>query len=114
MTGTDPRAPPFPAVLTLTHRKKLSGNLSFLQVLAQLWKHVTGRETIVTRQDGPVEEGEVFKQPGVVEVADGKVTLHQEHVLEQRAGGVTPIGHSLIEGAICHILQEDHGLLHDG
>lgn len=56
----------------------------------------------------------MFKEPGVVEVADGKVALHQEHVLEQRAAGVGPISHPFIQGAICHILQKDHGLLHDG
>ena len=71
-------------------------------------------EVTVTWQDGPVQEGKVFQQPGVVEVADGKVALHQEHVLEQRAGGVSPVGHSFIQGAIRHILQKDHGLLHDG
>ncbi len=75
---------------------------------------VTAGEVTVTRQDSPVQEGEVFKEPGVVEVADGKVALHQEHVLEQRAGGVSPVGHSFIQWAIRHILQKDHGLLHDG
>lgn len=68
----------------------------------------------VTRQDSPVKEGEVFEEPGVVEVADGEVALDQEHVLEQRAGGVSPVGHTFIQGAISHILQKDHGLLHDG
>lgn len=67
----------------------------------------------VTGQNGPVEEGKVFEEPGVVEVADGEVALHQEHVLEQRAGGVRPVGHTLVQGAVCHVLQEDHGLLHD-
>lgn len=71
-------------------------------------------DVIVTGQNSPVEESKVFKEPGMVEVADGKVTLHQEHVLEQRAAGVGPIGHALIQGAICHVLQKDHGLLHDG
>lgn len=50
----------------------------------------------------------------MVEVADGEVALHQEHVLEQRAGGVSPVCHSLVERAIRHILHKDHGLLHDG
>lgn len=68
----------------------------------------------VTWQDGPVQKGKVLKEPGVVEVADGKVALHQEHVLEQRAGGVSPIGYSFIQGAVSHVLQENHGLLHDG
>lgn len=68
----------------------------------------------VTRKYGPVQEGEVFQEPGVVEVADGEVALHQEHVLEQRAGGVSPIGHSFIQGAVRHVLKKDHGLLHDG
>lgn len=67
-----------------------------------------------TWQDGPVQEGKVFEQPGVVKVADGEVALHQEHVLEQRAGGVSPVGHPFIQGAVRHILQQDHGLLHDG
>lgn len=64
----------------------------------------TAGEVAVTGQDSPVQEGEVFKEPGVVEVADGEVALHQEHVLEQRAGGVSPVGHSFIQGAIRHIL----------
>lgn len=68
----------------------------------------------VTWQDGPVHEGEVFQEPGVVEVANGKMALHQEHVLEQRAGGVRPVGHAFIQRPVCHILQEDDGLLHDG
>lgn len=71
-------------------------------------------EVTVTRQDGPVQEGEVFEEPRVVEVVDGEVSLHQEHVLEQRAGGVSPVRHSFIQGAVRHVLQEDHGLLHDG
>lgn len=50
----------------------------------------------------------------MVEVADGEVALHQEHVLEQRAGGVRPVGHPLVQGAVRHVPQEDHGLLHDG
>lgn len=68
----------------------------------------------ITGQDSPVQEGKVFKEPGVVEVADCEVALHQEHVLEQRAGGVSAVGHSFIQRAIRHILQKDHGLLHDG
>lgn len=75
---------------------------------------VTAGDVPVTRQDGPVEEGKVLEEPGVVEVADGKVALYQEHVLEQRAGGVGPIGHSFIQGAVRHVLQKDHGLLHNG
>lgn len=47
-------------------------------------------------------------------MADGKVALHQEHVLEERAGGVSPICYSFIQGTVGHILQENHGLLHDG
>lgn len=50
----------------------------------------------------------------MVEVADGKVPLHQEHVLEERAAGVGAVGHSFIQGPICHIPKKDHGLLHDG
>lgn len=50
----------------------------------------------ITWQDGPVHECKVFVEPGVVEVADGEVSLHQEHVLEKRAGGVRPVGHTLI------------------
>lgn len=68
----------------------------------------------ITWQDSPVQEGEVFKKPRVVEVANGKVALHQEHVLEQRAGGVSPVGHSFIQRAVRHIPQKDNGLLHDG
>lgn len=68
----------------------------------------------VTRKDSPVQEGKVFQEPGVVEMADVKVALNQEHVLKQRAGGVSPVGHSFIQGAIRHILKKDHGLLHDG
>lgn len=69
---------------------------------------------IVTGQDGPVKESKVFQEPGVVKVADSEVALHQEHILKQRAGGVGPVGHSFIQRAISHILQKDHGLLHDG
>lgn len=76
-------------------------------------KLVTAEELTITRKDSPVQEGKVVKKPGVVEVADGKVALHQEHVLEKRAGGVSPIGHSFIQRSIFHILQKDHGLLHD-
>lgn len=54
------------------------------------------------------------EQPGVGEVSDGEVPLHQKHVLEQRAGGVGPVGHALVQRAVRHVLQEDHGLLHDG
>lgn len=68
----------------------------------------------ITRQNSPIEEGKVFKEPWVVEVADGEVALHQEDVLEQRARGVSTIGHSFIQRTICYILQKDHGLLHDG
>lgn len=59
---------------------------------------------MVTRQDGSVQEGEVMEQPGVGEVSDGEVSLHQEHVLEQGAGGVGPIGHTLIQRAISYVL----------
>lgn len=45
-------------------------------------------------------------EPGVAEVANGKVPLDQEHVLEEGARGVGPVSDAFVERPVGHILQE--------
>ena len=52
-------------------------------------------------------------KPWMVEVTNGKVALDQEHVLEEGASGVSPIGHAFIQRPVSHVLKEHHGFLHN-
>lgn len=66
-----------------------------------------------TWQDSPVHKCKVLLEPGVAEVIDIKVPLDKKHVLKQRSGRVAAVSHPFVEGPICDLLQQDHGLLHD-
>ena len=50
----------------------------------------------------------------MAKVVDVKVPLNKKHILEEWSGGVAAIRNSFIEGAICHLSEQDQRLLHDG
>ena len=67
-----------------------------------------------TWQNGSIHKCKVLFKPWVAKVVDVKVPLNKKHILEEWSSGVAAICNSFIEGAICHLSEQDQRLLHDG